>query len=134
MNSLTRTGDGKRNGAYNFDGYDDYIELPGSIGSGVSELTIEAWIRPTASQSNVGIMGREGGVYDAWQMIIYPTNTLYFRTNTTAGAVSLQGSLTLTVDEWAHVVMVYDGTTMLIYKNGIQDPNTIAQNGTILRD
>lgn len=29
--------------------------------------------------------------------------------------------------------MVYNGTTMLIYKNGVQDPNTASQNGTVLR-
>ena len=90
MNSLTRTGDGRWNGAYNFDGYDDYIALPGSLGSGASALTLEAWVKPAASQSNAGIMGWLGDYYDARQMLIYPTDTLYFRLLTTAGIVHLQ--------------------------------------------
>ena len=57
-NGAAWTGNGKRNGAYNFDGIDDYVSVPDSTRFTLTNnYTVSAWINPNdiANQAK-GIM------------------------------------------------------------------------------
>ncbi len=112
---------------------DDFVSFgtPTSF-SGMSQLTICLWVNPdNVAQSNNGIIGWEGDSADAFQMML--TGTIGFRTKTTGGTVLLNAITAISKAVWTLLVGVYNGTTMYIYKNAVEDAATAAQTGTIAR-
>ncbi len=122
--------------AINLDGINDYIDIGAATSLvGMSALTLEFWINPTIDQSNKGILGWSGDYNDAWGIFIYPDNLL-FRIKTTSGVVTLQpnsGDVILNTGEWTHIALVYDGSKMYLYRNGVLKGPTPTQTGTIIR-
>ena len=113
-----------------------YVNVPSSSSlSGMAAVTVEAWIRSNdGNQLDKGILGWLNDNSDAYNMIIYPANTLYFKINTQNGVQSLQGSVSDSLaDGWHHVMIVYNGSQMRIYRDGVQDPSTESHSGTITR-
>jgi len=116
------------------------FELPAST----SELTITAWIYPTAftgtSRDNRIITKSIGTAEQDHEFmlsgIVSGSNTrLRFRLKTgndpssgTTTLIALSGNLTL--NTWHHVAGVYDGSNMILYKDGIE-VGRVAKTGNI---
>ncbi len=120
--------------ALNFDGSNDYISLSSNIPYTNNAITIDAWIRSTASNS--------GGIDD----IISWGNTTYGSTSTTKVNVVefrvYNGKLSFVLNDnstfyeitsrdyvntgkWVHVAVVKSGTNVTLYINGQADTNPI---------
>lgn len=114
--------DGKVGKALNFDGVNDYVEIPYNAAlNPKTALTVEAWVNPSINK--------------AWQRIVsksaYP-NTDYslFRGDKNNIAISVKiGSIARTVyspensvpiGAWTYVAGTYDGTSLKLYINGKQ--------------
>jgi len=108
---------GKFGKALNFDGDDDITfwntgpELSEIAGN---ELTIEAWIKPKDLTGVNYIISKNGPFF------------LYLNNNNVNGVVlnssvvwaPLVGTIPLSLNEWQHVAMVYDGNEIVLYVNG----------------
>ena len=116
---------GYSGGALNFDGTDDYIEIPGYKGvSGKSSRTCTAWIKTAVAPGEILTWGNTD-LGRKWIIRVNETGTL--RAEVQGGY--LYGTTPLTDDTWHHigVVLDSDGTPdiseVLLYVDG--QPETI---------
>ena len=115
--------------ALSFDGVGDYVEIPNSaVQSGMSQLTLEAWVYPTEINPNVAEMeiinkwGPSGISDDSYLMSIRYGKPQFVLTN---GSLDPWGTLyamaddPIALNEWTHLVGTYDGYVARIYMNGV---------------
>jgi len=122
-------------GVVNFDGTNDYIRISTLNTQPTTQITCEAWIRPTEPVSTGTV---RGGVISA-------TNTMYLgifnsadggsthslhwaNTTNSSRPASSVGSIPNNV--WSHIVGTWDGSTSRAYVNGTEVWSS-AQTGTI---
>jgi len=108
---------GKIDGAYEFDGFDDYIDYGNDNSLDIdATITIEAWVwlnsqKPGVISAKPGAYYLEidyeyklvGGIYDNddWHRVI--------------------GSTTISINKWYYTVLIYDGINLKLYLNGNLD-------------
>ena len=112
------TGGYDRKGAYEFDGVDDKIFVSHDDSLNVTELTVEAWINPSAFDdwSSVLIKTTTFSWDDGYGMAHYQgANDIHFFVNN-YDVNNVTGNINL--NEWSYVVGTYDGATIKLYING----------------
>lgn len=132
-----------------FDGTDDYIRIPHDASiQGTNQLTYSVWVRPDSwSGSGINqIMSKSvhGGTETAAvtpraQIGIFNENgELVGRAETADGRYNVYTSLPA-IGSWTHVVLVFNGNSMTLYKNGVvadnispTKPSSIVFNSTTL--
>jgi hypothetical protein len=134
------TSSGKFSGSLDFDGTDDYLDVPDSPSLDITgDITITAWIKPDIQGSSADLrivtkMASENS--DGYDMMLWD-GYLNMMINSTWDRTSSQ--FTYPIGEWAHVAFVKSGTNAKTYKNGILDttwsdaPATINTNAIALR-
>lgn len=144
-------------GAYVFDGINDYIEIPDepqfSPSNNGNSLTISAWIRPDSfsfrgeSQGYNHFMGKGGqnGDYE-WMWRIYNSTAVDGVSRSkriSFYGFNLEGGLgagsyfqdNLIENEWIFITGVFDGTNVKIYKNGVlRDTDPLSGYSIIFQD
>jgi len=140
INGATYTASGKINGAYDFDGNNDTIDLGFSVDSGYNTaFTVSHWVkldtldndsRPTIT-TDVATSGRGFTIYfdtSGWGM----TNTVFtwVHDGSTIRVVSADNGA-ITTGVWYHIVVTWDNSsnTLNLYLNG-SNVNNIKSSGT----
>ena len=120
--------DGIEGKAVSFDGIDDYIYIPDAPSLNVSgeELTFAAWIYSPGFQNYGYIIGKAqiGGPWSdmAWWLLPKTDGAIRYAINSGGSTVERWDiPVGLTINEWQHVAVVYDGSYMRFYHNGIVD-------------
>jgi hypothetical protein len=147
LGSLGATGNGTYNGgqgsyrgfpgalansdtAVHFDGSSQYISVPYNAALNPSTFTVEGWLNSDNIAANCALScGNFASPRSGW--LIYQTSqTGYelrmYKTNGTAFAVDVIGTIANVVGVYTHVVATYDGTTAKLYLNGV-----LANSGTL---
>ena len=116
-------------GACSFDGFDDYIfannsDSLGGGSEGFRELTFSVWINSTAPTNEYRKIGGTTFNYDGYGYNMYlrrssPQHAFYTDNGANARFGNIMRSL------WTHLVGTYNGTTMVLYINGIRVQSTI---------
>ena len=94
-----------------FDGVDDFIELGEPIS--YTQHTISTWVKIGASSDSRTIFDARDAANDGVRLYVASNNKIIYELNTND-----LSSAVMTMDEWAHVVATYDGTTQKLYING----------------
>lgn len=122
--------------AFDFDGSDDYVDIPDVR---PAHFTVSTWINPdtvtpaetggpvddtiftleAATGSNLGMLL---GVNASGHLEGFVGNNSHSR--------NLKSSSTLVADKWQHVAMTFDGSTVALYLNGEQEA-TASLTGTL---
>lgn len=113
---------GKYGTACEFDGTDDRIIAGTASSLDInSNLTLEAWVKPSALSKSGGgeIISKDADAY-FYRMAFNDGGTVSFRAFGTSDA-TLASSSVLAVNSWNHIAMVYDGATKKIFLNGKLD-------------
>ncbi len=126
---------GNQRGAYSFNGINNYIELPTAAIGGWNELTLSVWVNAPEYNGNswppfFGSYAGNAAFNDnlgVWKN----TDRLHFEIITTDGNFYGLGELEIPWDEWFHVALVYDGSTLTEYINGVQG-KVVSASGTLL--
>ena len=120
---------GKVGKSLDFDGTDDFVNLGSASNlNPTSSITLSAWIRIDGGNNTYrDIISRwdsAGGVNERTYIIgVNNSNALYFAISsdgTDGGASIATDPATATTDTWLHVLGTWDGTTMRLYKNGVE--------------
>ena len=129
--ALLRNGAGYASGAvgrsFAFDGTNQYAEVPSSSGIAFSgPFTVEGWINYDHLYGVYGSVicakGRDAEAAVDWALAVSSSYNLRPHVNTLdSGWTYFDGSTTLQPGTWYHVAMVYDGTTLTVYVNGVSD-------------
>ncbi len=106
-------GEGKFGQAFDLDGVDDFVRLPGNPLSGLANFTYAAWVNPRAGASNLFSPEASSGVF-YW---IAPDMQLEWQLGGTD-----RRDLTdpLEVNAWQHVALTREGSTVKVYVNGVE--------------
>ncbi|MGA9115742.1 MAG: LamG-like jellyroll fold domain-containing protein [Bacteroidota bacterium] len=133
---------GATGSALRFDGVDDYVNAgePDVIasGGGNNGLTIAAWIKADDFESDMGrILSKTSGVAEQdhyWMLSTFNSGgiKLRFRLKTSVGGTRtlIASSGNLVPGVWTHVAAVYDGSSMVLYKDGLE-VGRASKTGTI---
>jgi Concanavalin A-like lectin/glucanases superfamily len=131
IGSAAWTTAGKYGNALSFNGSSARVTVPDSPSLRLTNgMTLGAWVFPTAVNS-------------AWRDVIYKGNDDYYleATSSNAGrpagggifggsAGAAYGTSNLAANAWTHLAATYDGTTLRLYVNGMQDSSN-ATSGAI---
>jgi hypothetical protein len=121
-------------GAAVFDGDGDYVDVGLIEKVGDTALTIAAWINMTSYSGDDFIFGNTGNS-NAEYAFKLNGGKLVAAVNTVDGWFITDNLAANTVkpDGWTHVAMVYDGTSIIRYINGIQTGTIKSATGAIAR-
>jgi len=115
-----------------FDGANDYVEVADNALLDVTdELTVMAWIRPTAYPA-AGALKSFLSKDQNYEMHLNSTGNVDWWWG--GGALELFSAGTVALNTWTHVTLVYSraGGFQRIYLNGVQDANTNNQTGALV--
>ncbi|MBC8472995.1 MAG: LamG domain-containing protein [Planctomycetes bacterium] len=136
---IWRPSDGQIGGALEFDGIDDYVEVPDNKSFDITnEITVTAWINPVDVAEWRTIISKYAHT-PAWR------KDLYWLLHSGNIGVSLAGPSGIGGDDWipnvpiesgiwAHVALSYDGAAMKMYKNGINVATNSISGDLLLGD
>ncbi len=128
---------GKIGGALNFDGNDDYVNVPNSttLDQGLENngFSVAAWVKydafySDAQNDDAAIVEKDG---DRFMLGLQGTgnNEPRFRLTTSISCVTMSGA-TLATGVWYHFVGIYDGMQMRLYRDGVAIANVFTA-GTV---
>ena len=133
------------NGALDFDGSNDYVDL-GTLDIPGDKMTISAWVNADTFSHLGGrdarIVSKATGTSAAahyWMLSTIKSGSstvLRYRLKTNASTKTLIASTALTTNTWIHVAAVYDGSQMRLYQDGVEvgstgNTGTIDQNAAV---
>ena len=107
--------------ALELDGDDDLVRVPFSTSLALTDaVTLEAWIQPIATDGGgVAGMWGNGGLPDKFLMYLQDgLVTALIARDAIPGLVSIDAPIQ--TNEWTHVAMTYDGSSLVLYINGAQ--------------
>ncbi|MDM8536732.1 FG-GAP-like repeat-containing protein [Desulfobacterales bacterium HSG17] len=109
--------------ALNFDGTDDYVEIPYSAEINPSVFSVEAWAKVTGTTGDFQsvITSRNDAPSIGYIFYIDPANKWQLWIGNgigTAGWEKLVGP-DIVLNKWTHLAAAYDGTTISFYVNGV---------------
>jgi hypothetical protein len=119
--------------ALRFDGADDYIDVPTTIGfSSMSNITFEAWVRfaslpPSGKQFGIAISGDATSCQDNFGVMVNEVGAIYAivgtqnTPNCLEGPYALTSSHTLQIGKWHHIAVTYEMATgtFAVYIDGL---------------
>ena len=142
VNGATLTTDrfGNSNSSYSFDGVNNFISVPSNSSiSPTNSLTLSCWVYVNNSNAwNQFVTKRFSDNISPFNSYIIAENNngQGSSENYTSGikfannSVSLNDNNSLPINVWYNYVLVYDGSTMKLYRNGIL-VNSISASGEI---
>ncbi|MBI5775014.1 MAG: immunoglobulin domain-containing protein, partial [Verrucomicrobia bacterium] len=116
---------GKAGQAFLFNGSSSYVQVPSSAAlKTAGPFSVEAWVYYDRIPSNacaIAVKGPDGEVPLDWDFEIHSLRKLRANLNINGSWVNLTCATTLATNTWHHVAMVYDGSALRCYLNGVQD-------------
>ena len=127
---------GNKDNYLTFDGTNDYITVSSLTNQPTTQITCEAWIKPT--KGSVGTGTHRGGAISAANSMylgiidsVDGGNTFAMHwANQTSNNRAYNWNGSVPNNAWSHLVGTYDGSTSRAYVNGVEIANW-AQTGTI---
>jgi len=124
--TLTTDRFGNPDSAYSFDGVDDRTIVSDSNTLDITDaITITAWIKPVTVSGKYVVAKRDdsppgGNVYD---LDIFPgkVRALFHYDGGGSATKQAEGTTNINVNEWQHIAVTCDGTTITVYYNGQPD-------------
>jgi hypothetical protein len=134
VNGATLTTDrfGNTNSAYNFDGVNDYIQVPHSSSISITgDITISAWVKTNGSNGlNYQMIVSKRQTYWTWEYAValsyhngtgHNTKLIAARALGMGNQEQVWSSTPYIINNWENWVVTISNNQMKIYKNGVLD-------------
>jgi hypothetical protein len=123
-------------GAVRLDGTDDFVNVPDSASlSPTGTLSVEAWVYLDAYPATgqfFNIVNKANAYALQAEAHSAGTASLQFQVYHATGRVQTEAAKTvLKTGQWAHIVATYNGSTSVLYVNGVQVAS-VAQTGPVV--
>jgi len=123
---------------FSFDGSGDYIDM-GDVGAveDIGAMTISGWFKSTENENTLlgdEMIHKEGGGMDSFGIDWNQGDYVIFRLSNTSdgtGSTSVNSNTITDWTNWHHITAVYNGTNMMIYKDGVLDSPIQNKTGLI---
>ncbi len=122
-------------GALALDGNGDFVDMGPRFGFvGQLAFTIEAWVAPSFNGLYDGIVAKNdesagGSTRRGWHMYNQATAVGFERSDGVATQDVRTGALM--TGRWTHIAVTYDGTSLILYRDGAMQAQTAAPNVVI---
>lgn len=123
------------NGAFDFDGTNDYISFGYSAQPATSQITVLAWVYPDQDATDGGrtrgcAWGGPGAMYlGLWPNASAGSSAIHAGVQTASGRPTIQTG-TIVTNQWSMLTMAYNGSTTTTYLNtGVV--SSVSQTGNI---
>ncbi|MGB7062189.1 MAG: LamG-like jellyroll fold domain-containing protein, partial [Candidatus Zixiibacteriota bacterium] len=127
ISGATWTSDGRFGYALDFDGVDDYVEVPDDASlNSAGPMTIEAWIKPSGAPLQYSEIVDKEGTW-GYSFILNDDRLLHLWVGDGTDWINSVGTTVLQDDSWYYVVGVSDGDSIRVYVNGVQEGTATAQ-------
>ena len=128
-NGTSFTSDGE--GAFVFDGTNDYISFPNDTSLDSQAITMESWSNVNSIFQD-GFLFEKGAVNTQYSNFYNSDGTFYFRTmGLSTQDLTFYIPSYIAVNTWNHIVCTYSSGTKAIYVNGVQVAGQTGLTGTI---
>ena len=118
---------GKFASAQQFNGTDDFIEVPHSSSLVTSNITLIIWVKIPESPDYNALIDKSDSGGDGYNVFISNSDTFTFRIN----SQSWDSNIQVDADVWHQLVGTYDGVTRRIYSDAIEK-NNAALAGSVI--
>ena len=122
-----------------FDGSGDYVSVTHNSNlnaSAFSGLTLSAWVYADSIGGGVAddplIAKQESGVSNGYRIALGSSNEVRFSIKDASDHTVQTSDSPISLNQWHHVVGVWDGTTMKVYVDGAVNSTTNSYSGTPL--
>jgi hypothetical protein len=129
--TITRTGDpristtqSKYGGSSILFDLNDYLTITPNIDLGTGNYTIEFWIYPLTINSNNGVLAFGNRMLE---IAINANQIIIKRNNNSQNIIQTA----ITANTWSHFALVRNGTSLKLYKNGVQSGATPTNSDNI---
>jgi hypothetical protein len=133
INGAAPNSSGKYNGAYSFDGINDFINVSKNASLSPAKVTVSAWIN--ANTWNTGfinqIVGNEGNTILSNFILRQQSGTLTMYCWVGGAWYNAAWAGTPSTGVWHHVVGTYDGETIRLYVDSIEKANNTSPSGDL---
>lgn len=129
--------DGKFGKAMEFNGETSQVEVPSADALNIQgELTMEAWIKPSAEVGLGGIVQKWGDETGRRQYLLCTVGSKIRTYISGSGGTwpSVECTSDIPIDEWTHLAGVYDSSSIKIYINGQFEGETANDEGLFASD
>ncbi|MFC1691007.1 LamG-like jellyroll fold domain-containing protein [Nanoarchaeota archaeon] len=117
INGATWTSSGYTGGGYDFDGTEDYIEIPNDASidfSNTDPFSISAWVK-TTQYSGMFVAKIDGSPFTGYEFLVYADQLSVWLINNYGGGnylfVQETGTGAVNDGNWHHVTMTYNGSS-----------------------
>jgi len=127
--------------AFSFDGVNDFVRVLDSPNLQPPRITVDAWVFPSAFASHSDIFASKDGAVPgtrSWNFQAHHSGFIPACLNKPGFSIFIGGTnffacgaTTLPLNQWSHLAATYDGSTMLIYVNGVQEGGTAPVTGIL---
>jgi hypothetical protein len=124
ISGATRVTGGKFGGALSFDGVNDAVSVPDKASLDLTKgMTLEAWVNPVKTSDYRTVIFKENRAAG------HQTYSLYGSEGTSKASAEVAIGATYTsqpstsaiaANTWTHIAATYDGTTLRVFRNGVQ--------------
>ncbi len=106
-------------GSLSLDGLDDYVASQSAVNITTNQITLEAWVYPTATQASGSIMYFNTPP-NRYVYLGLESGGVWFVIGDPAGVAHKLRKGGLVANQWHHLAATYDGSIMRLYINGTE--------------
>lgn len=111
---------GKVNSCLSFDGVDEFVDCDST--DSLAKFSISVWVKPDGNQAaNAAIISDKYVTNKVNYTIYFAANNLDVRCSIYSSGWKETADFTLTDGVWTHIVFTYDGKTLRMYINGVEE-------------
>ena len=107
--------------ALQFDGVNDYVDCGNDPSLNITDaITVEAWVKPVGTGDNLQniVKKLDYGGHKGFRLHFYTNGTFRFAAHDGTSYFSVMENNVMAWNKWQHLVGVYDGSYLHIYRNG----------------